>query len=245
MAYQVNLPVFEGPFDLLYHLIEKHEVDIYDIPIAQIAEEYLAYLRQMDELDLEVASSFVVMAAQLLSIKARMLLPAPTMEGDSGGEPEPVDPRAELVERLLEYRKFKAVAEVLKAQEGIAAQVYPRVVDPASLAHLFREVNPLEGVMMGDLLAALQKALRRQRRDEMVADVPREEVSVQQRMNEVLANLQQTPAEPAPLERFFTGNHYRDELIVTFLALLELVRLRRIRLLQRETLGAIYVLLRE
>ncbi|MZP28178.1 segregation/condensation protein A [Heliobacterium undosum] len=243
MAYRVSLPVFEGPFDLLVHLIEKNQVNIYDIPIAQIAAEYLAYLQQMDELDLETASAFLLMAAQLLAIKARMLLPKPPKaeveaEGDEGE-----DPRRELVDRLIEYRRYKAVAELLKEREVDRNRVYSRVVDPATLAHLFGEENPLEGVMIGDLLAALRKVLSRQDKEDPVADIPREEVSVQARMQELLASMAQLPPQaPIAFSTLFAGRWRPAEIIVTFLAMLELVRLKKVRVLQREALDEIYLM---
>ncbi|HWI55555.1 MAG TPA: segregation/condensation protein A, partial [Desulfobacteria bacterium] len=113
MAYQIKLQVFEGPFDLLFHLIEKNEVDIYDIPIAKITEQYVEYIKNMQMLDLEVASEFLVMASTLLSIKARMLLPKPPKE-DPELDEEDADPRDLLVEKLLEYKKFKVMAEFLQ-----------------------------------------------------------------------------------------------------------------------------------
>ncbi|MBM7865415.1 segregation/condensation protein A [Heliobacterium gestii] len=243
MAYQVSLPVFEGPFDLLVHLIEKNQVNIYDIPIAQIAAEYLAYLQQMDELDLETASAFLLMAAQLLAIKARMLLPKPPKAetADEGEEAE--DPRQELVDRLIEYRRYKAVAELLKEREVDCNRVYGRVVDPATLAHLFGEENPLEGVMVGDLLAALRKVLSRQDKEEPVADIPREEISVQARMQELIASItQRPPEEPIAFSSLFAGRWRPSDIIVTFLAMLELVRLKKVRVLQREALDEIYLL---
>ncbi|ABZ84442.1 segregation and condensation protein a [Heliomicrobium modesticaldum Ice1] len=243
MAYRVSLPVFEGPFDLLVHLIEKNQVNIYDIPIAQIAAEYLAYLQQLDELDLERASAFLLMAAQLLAIKARMLLPKPPKaEAETEGD-EGEDPRRELVDRLIEYRRYKAVAELLKEREVDRNRRFSRVVDPTTLAHLFVEENPLEGVMIGDLLAALRKALSRRAKEEPVAAIPREEVSVQARMQELLTSMAQLPPHaPIAFSTLFAGRWRPAEIIVTFLAMLELVRLKKVRVLQREAFDEIYLL---
>lgn len=244
MTYQVSLPVFEGPFELLVHLIEKNQVDIYDIPIAKITEEYLAYLKQMEELDLDLASSFLLMAAHLLSIKARMLLPRPPKAGDpeTTGELEE-DPRQELVDRLLEYRRYKAVAEILKSQERDQSRVFSRVVDPASLAHLFREENPLEGVMMGDLLEALRRVLNQKDKEEPVADIPKEEISVQQKIDDLMTLISNRRGnEPLSFIALFSGTRRRSDVIVTFLALLELVRLKKVRVIQRKTLGEIFIL---
>ncbi|WP_235910636.1 segregation and condensation protein A [Heliobacterium mobile] len=243
-AYQVNLPVFEGPFDLLVHLIEKNKVNIYDIPIAQITAEYLAYLRQMEEIDLEVTSSFLLMAAQLLAIKARMLLPKPPKAPvDDDGEEAGEDPRQELVDKLLEYRKYKAVAELLRSREVEQIAVYGRVVDPSTMAHLFQEENPLEGVMLGDILAALRKVLNRQEKEEPVADIPREEISIQARMQELLEFIITRPKDdPVVFSSIFDERRRTGEVIVTFLAVLELVRMKKIRAIQRSPLGEIYLI---
>ncbi|QGG49402.1 segregation and condensation protein A [Heliorestis convoluta] len=241
MTYRVNLPVFEGPFDLLFHLIEKKELDIYDIPIGQITAEYLNYLRQMEELDLEVASSFLVMAATLLSIKARMLLPKPAASEE--GEAEEIDPRQELVDRLLEYRKYKAVAELLKSKEEEYGRNFPRSIDPASLAHLFAEEDPLQGIMIGDLLESLRNALQEEEEKELVTEIPKEEISIQQRMKELLEKVEaQGREKPVLFQHYLRSSYSVSEAIVTFLALLELIRMRKIQAIQQEALGDIYLL---
>lgn len=143
MAYQIKLEVFEGPFDLLFHLLEKNEVDIYDIPIAKITEQYLGYITAIQILDLEVASEFLVMAANLLAIKARMLLPKPPVEDEEALEE--YDPRDELVEKLLEYKKFKVMADFFQEKETLMNRVYTRQNEEEMFYHLFREENPLRG----------------------------------------------------------------------------------------------------
>ena len=126
MSYQVQLAVFAGPLDLLLHLIERSELDIYDIPIAVIAEQFLAYLQTMELLNLEIAGEFLVMAATLMQIKARMLLPKPITLDTGSDEEEEEDPRRELVDRLLEYRRFKEAAGLLRQREEEQATLYPR-----------------------------------------------------------------------------------------------------------------------
>ncbi|KAB2952620.1 segregation/condensation protein A [Heliorestis acidaminivorans] len=242
MTYRVSLPVFEGPFDLLFHLIEKKEVDIYDIPISQITADYLAYLRQMEELDLDVASSFLVMAATLLSIKARMLLPKPMLLQEGEGEIDE-DPRQELVDRLLEYRKFKAVAEYLKEREESSGQLFPRALDPATIAPFLEEEDSLQGIMIGDLLEALRRVISPASPSEKVAKISKEEISIQERMEEFLEIVEkQRPDKPLLFSTFIRESRSISEAIVTFLALLELLRMRKIKVIQQEALGEIYVL---
>ncbi|HEX3033288.1 MAG TPA: segregation/condensation protein A, partial [Bacillota bacterium] len=183
MAYQIRLEAFEGPFDLLFHLIEKNEVDIYNIPIADITEQYLDYIAQMQKLDIDIASEFLVMAATLLSIKSRMLLPKPPKETDEGEGG--VDPRDELVERLLEYRKFKEVAEFLKEREAVQGKVFTRNNEEEMFSSLFGEVDPLDGVKLDDLIKALQQVLNRVDEDILPAELPREEFSIRDKMREI------------------------------------------------------------
>ena len=175
MAYQIRLEGFEGPFDLLFHLIEKNEVDIYDIPIAKITEQYIEYIEAMQMFDLDVASEFLVMAANLLSIKARMLLPKPPPEEqDPDTDAEDYDPRDELVEKLLEYKKYKLAAGYLQEKETYMGKVYTRPNEPEMFAHLFREENPLQGVSMDSIMEALQEVLRRAVDREFVGEIPRD-----------------------------------------------------------------------
>ncbi|HEX3030807.1 MAG TPA: segregation/condensation protein A [Bacillota bacterium] len=239
MAYQIRLEAFEGPFDLLFHLIEKNEIDIYDIPIAEVTEQYLEYLDQMQKLDLDIASEFLVMAATLLSIKARMLLPKPPREEPEGEEG--VDPRDELVERLLEYKKFKEVAEFLKEKETFQGKVYTRSNDEEMYASLFSPDNPLEGIDLKDLLGALQEVLNRVEEDLTPAEIPREEFSIRDKMREIARRLVFNP-NGIPFSQLFARKHItRVEVVVTFLALLELIKLKKVAIHQSRVFGDITV----
>ncbi len=231
MTYQIKLEMFEGPLDLLLHLTREHQIDILDIPIAKITEEYLRYLALMQELDLDVAGEFLLMAATLIHIKSKMLLPP-----EEGAEGEPVeeeDPRAELVDRLLQYKKFKESAQTLGLLEAEQARLHRRGGPSIDLM----VEGPL-AVSLLDLLRAFRDVLRR-------ADVPApleitpEELNVGQRIVLLLDRL----AAESPLEfsRLFEGSVRRTEIIVTFLALLELLRRRLATARQAELMGPIMI----
>ncbi|MFZ5640882.1 MAG: segregation and condensation protein A [Bacillota bacterium] len=240
MAYQIKLPVFEGPFDLLFHLIEKNEVDIYDIPIAKITEQYLEYLATMHMLDLEVASEFLVMAATLLSIKARMLLPKPPVEmPDEDGE-FAADPRDELVERLLDYKKFKQLADFLKEKEASQEKVYTRPNEEEMFIHLFSEENPLEGISLDNLLTALKDVLERAAEVELTGEITRDEVTIRDKMKEIMHRLFFQPKGIA-FRDLFRMRATRVEIVVTFLGLLELIKLGKIRVYQSKNFGEIMI----
>ena len=216
MTYQVKLEMFEGPLDLLLHLIREHQLNLLDIPVAKITEEYLRYLALMQELDLDVAGEFLLMAATLIHIKSKMLLPPDEAVEGEGIEEE--DPRAELVDRLLEYKKFKEAAQTLSILEAEQALLHRRGAPAFDL-----EVEGPLSVSLFELLRAFREVLRR-------ADVPApfeitpEELNVGQRIVTLLDRLAaESPIEFAGL---FAGSNRRAEIIVTFLALLELLRRR-------------------
>ncbi len=230
MGYQIKLEVFEGPFDLLFHLIDKEEVDIYDIPVARITDQYLEYISSLQSLDLEVASEFLVMAATLIQIKSRMLLPKPP-KAEVTGEVE-VDPRDELVARLLEYKKFKAAALILKEREQSQGLTYTRPVNVEEYINAFAEKNPLKGLTLSDLLSALQEILNRVEVEETVQQIPREEVTIRDRMREISRRLFLAKTGIS-FQELFKGPRTRTDVVVTFLALLELIRLGKVTVHQR------------
>ena len=178
--YKVTLGVFEGPLDLLLHLIRENEIDIYDIPIAKITEQYLAYLALMESLDLDVAGEWLVMAATLLEIKSRMLLPAEP--GEAEAEEEKLDPRLELVERLIEYEKFKSAAEIFREREEQRSKVFGR-----GALELDFDLKPsvvLENITASDLLNVLQRILS-DVGEEPVTSIQRRKITVRMRMREI------------------------------------------------------------
>jgi len=223
---KVTLGEFEGPLDLLLYLIRQDQVNIYDIPIARITDEYLRYLNLMKELDLAVAGDFLVMAAQLIELKSRMLLPRDPF----AAEEEIEDPRAELVNRLLEHEKFKAAAEMLWSRATVEQAVFTR-------AEIETDTNnPEVAVGLFDLLTVFQKILARHK-EEVLMEIEREEVSMAE-MIDRLRNMVRSAGE-LDVMKFFARAQSRRELVVAFLSVLELVRLNEISLIQRETFGEI------
>lgn len=235
----IELPQFEGPLDLLLHLIQKHELDILDIPIAFITERYVEMIELMRLLDLDVAAEYLLMAATLAHIKSRMLLPSPPPEeAEAAGEgDEGEDPRAELVRRLLEYQKFKAAAEELAARGVAGRDVFPRglpiEVDDAAVA-------PLAELPVFSLLEAFDRILKK-RKLSISHEVTTERVSIAERINEIVDRLRE--ARTARFEDLFAEHHAMIDLVVTFLALLEMTRLRMTRLYQSGPLEPLHVTL--
>ncbi len=231
MSYQVKLEMFEGPLDLLLHLIREHQLNILDIPIATITEEYLRYLALMQELDLDVAGEFLLMAATLIHIKSKMLLP-PDEAAEGEGEEEG-DPRAELVDRLLEYKKFKEAAQTLGVLEAEQALLQRRGAPAIEL-----EVEGPLSVSVFELLRAFRDVLQRAEVSAPLEITP-EELNVGQRIVILLDRL----AAESPIEftGLFAGSSRRGEIIVTFLALLELLRRRLATARQAEPMGPIMI----
>jgi segregation and condensation protein A len=234
-AYKVKLDSFEGPLDLLLHLIRKNEVNVYDIPIALITEQYLGYIGLMQELNLDVAGEFLVMASTLIHIKSRMLLPRP----DPAQDEEPgEDPREALVRRLLEHQKYKAAAEMLHERETVRSAQFMR--PDASIAEAAgKEYEPELEVDLFSLIAAFKSVLARaHRRPNMV--LPPEQISIEDRIHQLLGRLSET--EACGFEDLFAdGDGSRPFMIVTFLAVLEMIRLKLIRVFQSGSFGPIRV----
>jgi len=227
-GYAVKLSVFEGPLDLLLHLIRQNEVDITDIPIARIAEQYLATIELMHELDLDVAAEYLVMAATLALIKSRMLLP-----GEAEDEDERVDPRADLVQRLLEYQRFKEVAEALSRRRLLGRDVFSIVgPGPTSTPDGEREIE----VGLFELIAAFRTVLDQASAADLKHEVETEHVTVRDRMMVVMDLLEQS--ESVEFMQIFRAEGQGDArpsrsvLVATFLAVLELARLSALRIYQ-------------
>jgi segregation and condensation protein A len=234
-GYRVELPIFEGPLDLLLHLVKKHELDILDIPIAFITEKFVAYIKLLDELNIDVASEYLVMAATLVHIKSRMLLPnAPTEETDEGSEADDIDPRTELVRRLLEYQKYKLAAEQLGGRPVLGRDVFPR----GSSDEIASGQPGLETVSMFRLLDAFQSVLERtQKSKEHHIDFER--FSISERISELVDRLRVD--KRLVFHEIFAPDTTRAEVIITFLAILEMTRLRLTRLIQDGPLAPIYI----
>lgn len=237
-TYKVRLEGFEGPLDLLLHLIRKNRYDIWDIPIARILDEYLGVLDSLQELDLDLASEFLVMAATLAQIKSRMLLPVPAEEGEEGEEG--ADPRAELVRRLVEYERFREAAHVLEGLPVLGRDVFARTWRAPDLDEVEVPEAPLQGDLYGLLLAF--RRLLKEAPDEFVEDVVRERVSIQEAMRAILEVFEGLPPGLGVSFRdLFPPRPTRDRIVATFLALLELIRLRAARVQQAAAFGEIRI----
>jgi segregation and condensation protein A len=239
-GYTIKLPAFEGPLDLLLHLIREHKLDIYDIPISQVADQYLHYISLMESLDLNIAGEFFVMAATLLEIKSKLLLPVSPCADESE---EGMDPREELVEKLLEYERFKNAAESLKGLEDERKHMYWRVTD--ELSGYDAPVIPVNLQAM-DLILALQHMLEEVGAgSEEVTSIERQKVSLRMKMSEIWRKVRQAGAEGVGFRDLFTQQPDRTEIVMTFLALLELLRLGKINVRQRRALDELRIRARE
>lgn len=234
-AYKVKLEVFEGPMDLLMHLIEKNKINIYDIPIAIVTKQYLDYLEQMKEFDIEIASEFLLMAATLLQIKSRILLPR-QVKNDVQDEYDE-DPRQELVDKLIEYRKFKEICFKLESLADKHSQYLFRKPEQGVLQYL-----PPENLSVDLLLNAFTTLW--ESGIEEFAIVKREKFTVQDKMKEIILLLHKSCGE-IDFSDVITRSGTKDEVITTFLALLEMIKLKRILIKQDHSFAPIKILLRE
>jgi segregation and condensation protein A len=236
-AWSVQLPHFEGPLDLLLHLCQKHELDILQIPIAFVTEKYLEYLAVMQLMQLDVAAEYLVMAATLAHIKSKMLLPAPPPGQEDEVDPEDeIDPRGALIRRLLEYQKYKNAGEQLAARGVAGRDVFLRgmPVEEATTTGL----PPLAEIPLYALVEAFQKVLDRSK-VRLSHDVVADRISLSDRIAQ-LSDLVNTRRRLA-FEELFEGLATKFDLVITFLALLEMTKLRMTRLVQSEALGPLYV----
>ena len=227
--YRVDLPLFEGPLDLLLHLIRKNDLDIRDIPIATILSQYLEYLNLARDLDIDLAGEFLETAAELTYIKSKLLLPEAEPEGEEGP-----DPRADLVARLLEYQKFKRAAEFLSQRPLLGRDVFRRrpVAEAASDEEEMIEVDTLA------LLNAFQEVLKRLPREQSHV-IRNERVGVAERVIELIEGLR--GKQEIRFEALFEADRTRTEIVVTLLALLEMARQKLVRIVQEGVNGAIAV----
>ncbi len=233
----VRLNNFEGPLDLLLFFIRRDELDIYDIPIASITQEFLEYVRVMELLDLELAGEFVVMASMLVQIKAQMLLPRDERADRAADGVDDADPRAELVRRLLEYKRFKEASEHLTTQAEEQRYVLYRQIFEAEAIHA-EESGTYRNATLFDLLKALKRAIDRAPEESDPHVITRYPITVEEKSEEILHLLRARPSV-----RFFeliTG-HSRAHIVVTFLALLELAKNHHIRVQQDERFDDIVI----
>ncbi|MBP2653530.1 MAG: scpA 3 [Firmicutes bacterium] len=228
---KIKLQSFEGPLALLIHLIEKNQLDIYDIPIAEVTEQYLAYLQAMEQFNIDIASEFLVMAATLLQIKSRMLLPKPPPSDDLIIDDD--DPRQELVDRLLEYRRYKQAATLLEDMHEKRGKMFFRPLQDYGT----KIVLP-EGLKLDDLITAFAAVWESVAAD--FAFISREEISVQDKMQDIIYLLRKNDGR-LEFSQSFIRSGSRTEMVTAFMALLELIRLKRINICQEYSFGPIYL----
>lgn len=239
MGYQVKLESFTGPLDLLIHLIEKEEIDVYDIPVAKITEEYISYLATIEELDLDNMSEFLLMAINLLQIKAALLLPEPNSSvftrEESLGQVEEM--KQELVERLIEYRKFKKAAQSLYQWEILQKKIYYRSGQEES-----RETPELElgEVSLSQLVNRLKRIMKKAVKENLTQVIILEEFTVEERMEQI-QDMLRSAQRSINFDQIFLADRNRLAMITSFLALLELVKLKKIRIRQESSFGPILI----
>jgi segregation and condensation protein A len=229
--YKIQIPIYEGPLDLLLDLIRKQEINIHDIPISKITAQYLDYLHKLEELDIDVSGDFVYMAAMLIYIKSKMLLPPDPL----GGPEEQLDPRADLVHRLVEHEKFKSAAQLLYQKQQIEEHVWSK---PDKTLY---EDEGTEGevvVSLMDLIKVFQQVIER-RREVSRIDLQHEQFTVAQMMAQLRAQLLTSDGGTISLVAFFESCPSRHAMIVAFLAVLEMVRLQAVALMQEKAFGEI------
>jgi segregation and condensation protein A len=232
---QIELPAYHGPLDLLLTLIQQEKVDIYDIPIARIADQFVEAVRQMESLDMEVTTEFLVLAAQLLFMKSKDLLPKPVKNEEAQLEGE--DPRQELVERLLAYRTYKQAAQVLEGLAISSGRSYCREVDVDALLADSQPEDPLKGVSFENLWQAFQRVLERAEKGEEIRLVKPDEIAIDVMVADVLRRVLLHPKGMRFFQLMRLGT--RMEMVVSFLALLELLKSGKIRAEQSAMLSDI------
>ena len=245
MELQVKLEVFEGPLDLLLHLIEKNKVDIYDIPIVTITQQYLDYMKQMNTTDMDLMSEFLVMAATLVRIKSKMLLPVEETE-----EEEPEDPRQELVERLLEYKMYKYASFELKDRQYDAGRSFYKPPTVPDAIQNYKEDIDLDDLLSNLTLSKLQSvfdSVMQKQVDKIdpirskFGAIEKEEVSLEDKMAYVEEELMRHPRTSFRGILKASGKHSKMQVIVTFLAILELMKVGKLNVKQDDTFGEIYI----
>lgn len=239
MDYQVQLDIFQGPLDLLLHLIEKDEIDIYNIPIAIITERYLDYLNTIQQLNLEMAGEFLVMAATLMQIKAKMLLPQSDKDTEETSDGEDEDPRWELVCKLIEYKRIKEAARSLQSIEAKQLKVYTRTAGEFPDQTYAVQDDTFKNLSVWDLMDAFKVIMESQEVKLLKSAIPKPEISIKQRMNDILELVGRE--RRISFRTVFADVDTKIGLITCFLAVLELVRLHKLLVFQQTVFGDIYI----
>ena len=233
MSYEVKLDIFEGPLDLLLYLIRKNELDIYNIPMALITEQYLAHLEMMKALNLDLAGEYLVLAATLVHIKSRMLLPVE--EGEKEGEDE-TDPRAELVRQLLEYQAFKEVALSLERRNLLDRDVFKRIQAAEEMPD--EQEDPMVEVTLFELIEAFKQVAERMDKEDLL-EIDTERISLSDRINEILEDLSREKS--LSFTDLLKTSRTKKGIIYTLLAILELMKMRVVRAFQADPFGQIRI----
>lgn len=245
MSYEVKIDTFQGPIDLLWHLLQKDELEIYDIKIAEITRQYLDYIATMQRLDLDVASEFLIMAARLMEIKAQTLLPS---QEDEASQDED-DPRQKLVERLLEYKKYKDLAGELREFEEKQRKSYTRNVAPLLSQLDFAAESPLEDINLDEFAAAFKRVLakkqerKEEEEEETKTDIPHLEpadITMKEQKGYIMQQVTNLDGE-ATLPQIFSGLESRLEIIVTFMSLLELIKIEEVKVEQENNFTEVMI----
>jgi len=240
MSYHIRLQQFEGPLDLLLHLIEKAKIDIQEIFVSEVTEQYLEYLRQMEELDMEVASEFILMAATLIEIKSRSLLPKRKKEMDADLTDGMEDAEEKLIQHLMEYKKYKEASEKFKQRENVFSKVYFKLPE-----EVFEDDHPvvLTGLTMEGLLAAFEKVLNRKKISMEISEpkqILRDKFTIQNKIEQIKRALDRKKS--IVFQELFKEDTTRIEIIVSFIALLELLKQNYVRVVQKDLFGDIYII---
>jgi len=233
MSYEVKLDIFEGPLDLLLYLIRKNELDIYNIPMALVTEQYLAHLEMMKALNLDMAGEYLVLAATLIHIKSKLLLPVE--EGQGEGEEEQ-DPRAELVRQLLEYQAFKEVALSLDKRKLLDRDVFKRIQPVEEVPE--EPEDPMVEVSLFELIEAFKQVVERMDKEELL-EIDTERISLSDRINEILEELSQQKS--LSFTDMLKTSRTRKSIVYTLLAILELMKMRVVRAFQADPFGPIRI----
>ncbi len=241
MALAIKIEVFEGPLDLLLHLIDEAKVEIENIPVHEITDQYMAYLQSMQELELEIASEFIVMAATLLLIKSRTLLPKPPVQETFDDDwQNDIDPREELIQRLIEYKKYKEAVLMLKDMQMERSQIFIKEPDDLTPYAPVVVEEPLRGVELKHIVNAFQRVLQKTKKGEQVARIRRDELSVKDRMKEIVG-LVGRRGKRVLFSSLMGEEVSREMIVVTFLALLELMKTKKIVCYQHQLFDDIVI----
>ncbi|MDR5658164.1 segregation/condensation protein A [Serpentinicella sp. ANB-PHB4] len=241
MAYKIKIEAFEGPFDLLFHLIDKNKVDLYDIPINQITEQYLSYLNKMKQLDLDITSEFLIMAATLIEIKSKMLLP---QEKSNLIEEDEEDPREELVRKMVEYKKYKEIAKQFKIREEKNNKVFYKKKEEILIEETNSE-DQFQQVEINDLLKAFQKIINSPKSNSSNTSInfrsmKRDTITIEEKMKDILYLLNDN--SQISFSKCFSNHSDKIDLITTFLAVLELIKSKKIIVCQNSLFCDIKIL---